>query len=633
MRQMQRLAAACTLGACGLACGQQQQVPPVLAYVELDPGTRMVSSAWEEGAWTAPGLTGFFPEEIGWQEIASCPITGERALVTLCRDRSLWLSGWTGFFWNTPVSLAADAGASGVKVFAHAYEHTTGELMTVYRKGASSALYYRTYTSTIAPESSFSMGLSNPPQLIEIAARPRSDELLLTVRAGNSLYAAVWNGTSWGNTVTLETNLGSGRPFTAAYMSRSGRALVVWSAASGAPKYRVWNSATNAWSAAGTLPAISGSAPAGWVSLTPNPLMGSDEVLAVLIGTNNDVNLVNWTGSAWGSNLVAETNAASGYERRADIGYQLDGARAVAAWHTAGSNILRYRVWNGSSWSATATGPDMGSEPQCIRMVCGSEPDEIILAVRRRGAATYADYIAYSSDGSVNLTGTIEGPVGGGSAGDLPEPPPGVAAGTSFNVPNSGTLNLPPGTYLDLDVGNSCTVNFNGAGDYVIRKFTAHYNGTVFNFNGEGGDIRLILSGGDFDGKNNMTFTNNSSGSVEIHVKNGDFDSKNNNFGENILLFVYNGNIDFGNNLVFHGLMYASGSINGSGTVTAPTNGSWRLGPGAVSTATWRGGAFGARTDHGGVAPGSSHGSVSLVGRPAPDRIRVTRWREVGPDE
>jgi hypothetical protein len=612
------------------ATGAAQQDRPALVYTQPASNTQSTMREWNGSAWSGESLTTAMSADVAWQEVVNSPETDGRALITMGEDRSLALSMWAGGFWGTPIALASDSGVTNGKVFAAAYEQASGDLMAVYRKGTATPVYFRTYTGALAVELSYSPGLTAAPQWMELASQPRGDELVLVIKSGSELRACVWNGSAWGNPVLLESSLsGTGRPFGVAYTSQSRQAVVVWSATTGAPKYRVWDGA--AWGAQANVPAVSGGSRLGWVSLAASPLLGSNEVLATLIGVNNHINLNNWTGSAWGANLIAETSAAAGSERRADIGWQADGLRAVAVWHRSGQNALRYRTWTGA-WSAEAVGPDMGSESQCVRLVPGYEPHQAVMAVRRRGAMSYSDYLAYSAAGTVNLVGTINGPIASGGAGALPTSPPATLGVTDVNVGNSETRNITPGSYHDLTVGNSATLNFNGAGDYVFRLFKAYQNGTTFNFNTGGGTIRVFFTNGNFDGMNSMTM-NNASGVVEVHVQNGNFIGQNTFSASNVSIFVYNGNIEFGNSLNFSGVLYASGNVGGSGTVSLPTNGTWQAGPGHVSTVVWTGGVPGSPANHAEVGAGLTYGTVALAGRPVPSGIYITRWREMGPDE
>jgi hypothetical protein len=632
MRSSTRRFTTAVVGLCVMAGGAAaQQNAPALTFSETSTNTRATAREWEGGGWSSKNSTTVLGADVCWQDVVNSPRSEGRALMTLCENRTLSLAAWQGTFWDSPVTLTADAGATNSKVFALAYEQRSGDLMTVYRKGTDSTIYFRTHTSAIVPEQTLSLGLSSAPQWMELAARPRSDELVLVVRSGGELRAAVWNGSSWGGTVMLDSSTSTdGRPFAVAYMSRTGSAMVVWSATTGAPKYRVWDGA--AWGAQAFVPAVSGGVRLGWVSLAANPSLGSDELLAVMSGVNNDINLNNWNGSAWGANLVAETSAATSIERRADIAFQPDAERAIAVWHRAGQNAIRYRIWQGA-WSAEAIGPDMGSEAQCLRLAPGYSPDEVVMAVRRRGASTYDEYVAYSSGGTVNLTGIVIGSIASGGAGALPAAPAAAHNSTDVTVANNSTRNLTPGIYRNLEVGNSVTLNFNGAGDYVFRQFKATHNTAVFNFDGGGGTIRIILTNGNWDGMNDFVLNNPGGGPVEVHLNNGNFVGKNNFTASNLSLFVYNGNIDFGNNLSFTGVMYASGNINGSGSVSIPTAGAITVGPGSVSTVVWTGGSAGARSDQGESGPAPSVGTLALAGRPPSAGLRVVRWCEIGLDE
>jgi hypothetical protein len=351
-----------------------------------------------------------------------------------------------------------------------------------------------------------------------------------------------------------------------------------------------------------------------------------------LLGNNHALNLNRWSGTAWGTNLVADTQITDSTERRVDIAYQQNGANALAVWHQQGDSVLKYRRWTGSAWSAETDGPTIGPETFAIRLAPGRNENEVMMSARSHTALVYSDYMVYSSGGTVSVAGSIGGPVGSGGGLSLPAPPAGTAGLLDIIVPSAGTVTLLPLSYRDLLTANNSTVNLS-SGTYVFRKFVASQNGTVFNCNTTGGTVKLIFTDGPFDGRNSVQFINTGGNKVEIHLVHGDYTTQNNSFGANVALFVYDGSITIGLNLDFAGVMYASGNITGSGSIQYPTSTGWSVSPGPIWGCLWTNGSPGSPVSLGTLASGLPLARTALAGHPPPEAVYVSRWREIGPDE
>lgn len=568
---------------------------PITTYGAVATSTSPTVQLYSSGSWGSASNTTALSSTVAWQTIRVCPInvsTPARSIVTLTQDRVLSLTSYASGAWGSPSTLTSDTGTPNTKVFAAEYEYRSGNLMTVYRKSSGTTLYYRTYTTSLPAEQSFSLGLSGVPTWMEIAAEPSSNELVLVVSEGSRLSAGVWNGSSWGNSTLLESSLSTtGRPFHVAYMNRSGTAMVVWTATSGVPKYKTWNGSS--WSSTGTLPAIGGSSPAGWIKLEGSPLRSSDAVLFACIGTNNQINVNNWTGSAWGTNTVIDTSAAANNEPRVDLAFQPDGATGLVVWHTSGQNSLRYRTWSGSAWSSQQTGPNMTSETESIRLVRGANSNVILMLARRAGSAGYAAYNVYSENGTITTGTTVVSGTTGSSGTPLPTAPSVTAGSTNLN-PSSGTT-ISPGSYGTLTVDDNTTVNFI-AGTYTFSSWSMD-NSATYNFNTSAGPITVNITTGDLDGKNTATFTNSGGAPVRINVIGGDVKFKNDTTFTNIEMIVYNGKVEFKNNTNGTLDLSASGNIKFKNNGVLSPNGIDTGMPGLLSAVLWTNGSPGTRTD------------------------------------
>ena len=89
--------------------------------------------------------------------------------------------------------------------------------MLVWDNGSTgtASLSYRTWNGTIwSAAQTITTPVSGEAVQLRLAADPNSDSMVLAVAGtpGENDYALVWNGSSWGNAVTLDTSTGSTAP-------------------------------------------------------------------------------------------------------------------------------------------------------------------------------------------------------------------------------------------------------------------------------------------------------------------------------------------------------------------------------------------------------------------------------------
>jgi hypothetical protein len=184
----------------------------------------------------------------------------------------------------------------------------------------------------------------------------------------------VWNGSSWtpiainvGGTVV--TNIGQKPSNTAlagtavAYMTGNGNAMLVWNTNNG-PKnldFSIWNGTS--WSPAQvipvptTTPSVSGQEPQQ-IRIAANPTAGSNAlVMTVTYHNNVDVALV-WNGTSWGNAQQLETSNPNNGMTNTNVAYEQQDGRALVTYSVGTTgNVVGYRIWNGTAWSAQATVP------------------------------------------------------------------------------------------------------------------------------------------------------------------------------------------------------------------------------------------------------------------------------------
>jgi len=330
------------------------------------------------GSWGSAASARSVGSAAQWLVLRAAP-DGRFALVTLDNDVDVEVQIWDGAAWGTVYQATSDAGDKSTRVFDLAFEQVSGHALLVYRKSGVNEVRYRTHDGTSwSAEGTLSLTGSAPADWIALVPRAGSDEILLNVAHDGSeqaCAAAVWNGTGFLSVVTLLDNDGSsgGEFACAAWEGLSGDGLAVMRDDDDSPRSRSFSGGS--WSGVVSVPSVGGSPK--WFRLASRP--GSDEALMASLDASMDINANAWNGSSWGTNVELETDAPTSGTRHFDLAWGAGGSTAIIAFGESNSNVLRYRVWNGSSWSAEASGPNGGNKPiWSVQLVTGLSSGEIL---------------------------------------------------------------------------------------------------------------------------------------------------------------------------------------------------------------------------------------------------------------
>lgn len=205
------------------------------------------------------------------------------------------------------------------------------------------------------------------------------------------------NGTwadAFGGPLSTSTNQGwSG--VDVAYESSSDDAVIVWNNGTNGTaglSYRVWNGVS--WTAEATITAPLPGEPEQ-MHLAASPV--SDEmVLVVSNATSQDYAFV-WNGSTWGSAITLDAGSGN-HQTDVNVAYESQRGRALVAYAEGGGapgTDVRYRFWNGTSWSAQGSlavpGGLTGANDTPRWLVLGSDPssNRIAMGVVTEGSDTW----------------------------------------------------------------------------------------------------------------------------------------------------------------------------------------------------------------------------------------------------
>jgi Domain of unknown function (DUF2341) len=198
---------------------------------------------------------------------------------------------------------AADLTQRGFDV---AYETLSGDALVVSCNGTTEALYRVWNGSTWGATTTITLAVTANCEWIKLAADPISDEIILVVRdatTGATDYEAlVWNGSAWGNSMTMGSQVTvNGEGIAVEYEESGGQAIVAVS--NGANNNFIWNSWNgSAWAGTNTV-TIGNDFAAGRIVRD----LGSDRMAMCYIDIDTNLGYAEWTGSAWNASAEFET--------------------------------------------------------------------------------------------------------------------------------------------------------------------------------------------------------------------------------------------------------------------------------------------------------------------------------------
>ncbi|MFO7709640.1 MAG: C25 family cysteine peptidase [Desulfobacterales bacterium] len=354
----------------------KEPLKPLIVYTENNSSTDdMVKYTTYASGWQteATAFDSNDAEALVWHVAKAGPAGREQVVLAAGRtSTTLYASLYNGTSWSD-----GDAGtfknlgstqSSDYRCFNAAYELGSGRLLIVKGTPATNQITYwlwdgsfwvvngQTYDFTI---------ISRPLYWIQMASRPGSNQIALAgVNTANQAVALIWDGDSqsWGNEKVLGSATSyDGEIVDVEYMqagTNAGQALFAWG------NYQTLSS----WTWTGTVWEGAANSKAGfannirWVTLAADP--NSDKVLAGILNVNQQVQTINWTGSAWGAGTIQSIDTLYGAytdNRAFDILFESasgHSGHAIIVYSDSGTtNGLRYRhtsdisgAWGAETW-------------------------------------------------------------------------------------------------------------------------------------------------------------------------------------------------------------------------------------------------------------------------------------------
>ncbi|ODS36570.1 MAG: hypothetical protein A7315_01820 [Candidatus Altiarchaeales archaeon WOR_SM1_79] len=340
---------------------------------------------WDGTSWSGEDNTSDIGGKTRWAVQRSCPTKDEYILGVLDTDGHVNVQIWDGASWGAPleVTTVIEGSNTAYRGFDIAYEQVSGDAVVVYHTGGNDPEYRIWDGISWSGSTVIDLPTVDVPVWIKMVPDASgSDEIILVaLDKSNTVTAAVWDGSSWGNAISLEADAFSFKyeGIGAAYEYGSGRAMVGWgTSTSPVIQYRFWDGAS--WSGESEVSTVG--TEMQWLELASDA--SSDRVIlgALCDGANIEVNI--WDGTGWGTQLRVENDAEAVASRCFDVAWERSGDQAMVCWGKSGSDLVSYRTYQGGAWSSAQDGPDMGSTIEILQLTPDPQTDQIFMGTVTR---------------------------------------------------------------------------------------------------------------------------------------------------------------------------------------------------------------------------------------------------------
>ncbi len=354
----------------------------ILAYYDSGSGNKPLFRIWNGTDWSAENTS----NSVGGKDkhyyvLESSSNRTETILAVQDANKDINVQIWNGTVWDGLTEFSSDCGVVDTRTMDIAYEQTSGDALFAFVDNNDQEVpRYALWdgSSWSAEANALSLGGDDIKWTL-LEAKPNSDEIILINLDGDeSIWTQVWDGSSWGNKLRLESDTDEEdyQQFDIAYEQSSGEAMVVWvDEDSNKPRYRTWDG--DSWSSEAAANSV-GSTEIYWIKLAAKP--DSDEIAMVTLDSGRDLNAQIWDGSSWGSNTEIDSNIETRSERAYDLVYESQTKDLLLAYGDRNDDVPVYYTYDGS-WSSANDALDVGADPKWVVLAADSTSDEIFMMI------------------------------------------------------------------------------------------------------------------------------------------------------------------------------------------------------------------------------------------------------------
>lgn len=304
---------------------------------------------------------------------------------------------WDGTAWtNLPISPLGRATSISDVGVAVGYEQLSGRAVLVWndtREPNGRKLRFSVWdgSSWTTPASITSYTGAEPANM-KMVVKPDGNEMILVINAYDySDHVIVWNGTSWNNSLRLESGVANSaniHDIAVAYESISGRGMVLYGK-NNSPHvfFRIWNGSS--WSAEQqrTCPANMGVT--RYITAASDP--GGNNIAIGVTATGFDAWFSIWNGSSWSTPFVAEYDLVTESAPTVACAFESQSGKLLVAYSEKNHNGVKFRTWSQSSgWSAEGTTIPLNNQANSIILCPDLNTNQIMMCAQDNSLSVMA---------------------------------------------------------------------------------------------------------------------------------------------------------------------------------------------------------------------------------------------------
>lgn len=346
------------------------------------------TAAWNGGSFDATSTTPPLSADLEFIVGAASSKRDEKIIAGILEQSENNIAGqmWNGSSWiNLPINPLGKALTTDEVGVAVAYEQLSGDALLVWTDNYQSSgrrLRFSVWNgSTWSTPASVTSYTGAEPSGMKIAAKPNSDEMTLIIEGWDySNHAIVWNGSSWGPSLLLESGVADSNniyDIAVAYENLSGRSMVLYGRNNQRNVYyRLWNGSS--WTSEQTLAGPSTMRDTRHLVAASDP--GSNRIAVGVITEDNDAWCSVWNGTSWSATNVVETNLNTRDAPTVAVAFEGQSGDLLIAYSEDNHAGVRFRTWSASAgWTAEASAIPLGQDANSLILEADPKSNEIML--------------------------------------------------------------------------------------------------------------------------------------------------------------------------------------------------------------------------------------------------------------